>query len=48
MEIFAHGRWDEGMILTIITPLDLNLSNVDIVLYRRHCDICRPTNDFLF
>ena len=30
-EIFAHGRWDEGVILTIIRDMGNNLSTVDVV-----------------
>ena len=42
--ISAHERWDEGLISTI-TPLGIEIKicliqNVDVVSYRRHCDIC--------
>ena len=50
LKISAHGRWDEGVISAITLhqgyTVDQNLSNVNVVLYRRHCVIC-PT-DFLF
>ena len=37
LKISAHGRWDAGVIS--IRDIERNLSNIDVVLYRRHSDI---------